>query len=278
VSPRPTALGVLAAVCCLCAVSPSVAPAQAAQTSASIRPYFSPDRLGARTAFTLAFKLSGGEEGVPAPLSAMVVRLPAGLGIDERGVEICAKSRLQRRGPSGCPAGSLVGRGHALMSVHAGSLAVPEEATITAFRGPNRSGRPTIEIFGQGETPLDQSAISTGVLERDSSPYGSKLTVSIPPIPTLMLEPNASVVSESLTIGGSGIVGRGGGARRRRSDRRATQLPRGRVPIRGELHIRRRLHHQRFRHPPVPVGDDIMARTTRRLSSPHRRLSGYPRG
>ena len=170
---------------------------------------FSPDRLGARTAFTLAFKFSGGEEGVPAPLSAMVVRLPAGLGIDVRGVGICAKSRLQRRGPSGCPAGSLVGRGHALMSVHAGSLAVPEEATIAAFRGPDRDGHQTLEIFGQGETPLDQSAISTGVLERDSSPYGSKLTVSIPPIPTLMLEPNASVVSESLTIGGSGIVGRG---------------------------------------------------------------------
>jgi len=87
------------------------------------------------------------------------------------------------------------------MSVHAGSLAVPEEATVTIFRGPNRSGRPTLEIFGQGETPLDQSSISTAVLEPDGTPYSSKLTASIPPIPTLVLEPNASFVSLSLTVG-----------------------------------------------------------------------------
>jgi hypothetical protein len=134
----------------------------------------------------------------------MVVRLPAGLGISVRGVGICAKSRLRRRGAAGCPAGSLVGRGHAQMSVHAGSLTVPEEATITAFRGPNRGSRPTFEFFGQGETPLDQSSISTGVLESAGAPYGSKLKVSIPPIPTLMLEPDASVVSMSMTVGDIG--------------------------------------------------------------------------
>lgn len=93
--------------------------------------------------------------------------------------------------------------------MHAGSLAVPEEATITAFRGPDRGGRSTLEIFGQGETPLDQSSISTGVLEGGSAAYGSKLTVAIRPIPTLMLEPDTSVVSESLTIGGGRVLGRG---------------------------------------------------------------------
>ena len=193
--------------CFLSALAPSMA--LAAETSASMRASLVPNRLGARTALTLAFKLSGGEEGVPAPLSGMVVRLPAGLNVDLRGVGTCASSRLRRNGAAGCPAGSIVGRGHALMSVHAGSLAVPEEATITIFRGPNRGSRPALEIFGQGETPLDQSSISTGVLEPDGVPYGSKLTVSIPPIPTLMLEPNASVVSESLTIGGGGVLGRG---------------------------------------------------------------------
>ena len=192
--------------CCCCAaasVTPAAAQAQA-QTSASIRPSLLPDRLGANTALTLAFRFSGGEEGVPAPLSHMVVHLPAGLSIDLRGVGTCAKSRLQRSGAAGCPAGSRVGRGHAMMSVHAGSLAVPEEADITVFRGPNRGSRPTFEIFGQGETPLDQSSTSTAVLEPGSSPYGSKLTVSIPAIPTLVLEPNASFISLSLTIGAVG--------------------------------------------------------------------------
>ena len=38
----------------------------------------------------------------------------------------------------------------------------------------------------------------------DHAPYGHKLIVSIPPIPTLVYEPDASIVSLSLTIGGVG--------------------------------------------------------------------------
>lgn len=199
--PAATVLTTLA-VCWICATAPAVAAGAA--TGGSIQPSLLPNRLGASTALTLALRFSGGEASVPAPLSRMVVHLPAGLTVNLRGVRICAKSHLQRRGATGCPSKSLVGRGHALMSVHAGSLAVPEESTISVFRGPNRGGRPTLEIFGQGETPLDQSSISTGVLEPDSAPYGSKLTVSVPQIPTLVLEPNASFVSLSLTVGGIG--------------------------------------------------------------------------
>jgi len=198
---RLAALAVMAAGY-LCAAAPA-APA-AATTGASMRPSLLPDRLGASTALTLAFRFFGGEAGVPAPLSGMVVHLPAGLTINLRGVGTCATSRLQRKGAGGCTSRSLVGRGHALTDVHAGSLTVPEESTVTVFRGPNRGNRPVLEIFGQGSTPLDQSSISTAVLQPDGAPYGSKLTVSVPPIPTLVLEPNASFVSLSLTIGGIG--------------------------------------------------------------------------
>jgi hypothetical protein len=193
-----TALAVAAG--CLAALA---APAQAS-TAASMRASFLPDRLGANTTVTLAFTFSGGEEGVPAPLSAAVLRLPAGLGIDLRGVRSCAPSRLQRKGASGCPSASLLGRGRALLEVHAGSQTVPEEAAISVFRGVDQGGRSTFEIFGHGQTPLDQTSESTAVLTPDASPFGSRLVVSIPPIPTLMYEPNASFVSLSLTIGRAG--------------------------------------------------------------------------
>jgi hypothetical protein len=90
------------------------------------------------------------------------------------------------------------------MKVHAGSLAVPEEAAISIYRGPNRGSHQTLEILSQGSTPLDESTLATGVLIPDSGQYGSKLTVSVPAIPTLVLEPDASFVSLSLTIGGIG--------------------------------------------------------------------------
>jgi hypothetical protein len=185
----------LLAACC----SPAAAQAE---TGASIHPSFLPDRLGASTALTLAFKFSGGQEGVPEPLSHAVVHLPAGLGIDLRGVRTCATRRLRQRGARGCPAASLVGRGHALVEAHAGSQTIPEEAVVTAYRGASQSGRPTLAILGQGETPLEERIVFSAVQQPDGAPYGTKLAMSIPPIPTLPGEPNASTVSFSLTVGG----------------------------------------------------------------------------
>ncbi|HYM45548.1 MAG TPA: hypothetical protein VES65_05230 [Solirubrobacteraceae bacterium] len=190
---------VLAGLACCCAGAPAAAEAT---SGVSMRPSFLPDRLGASTAFTLALRFSGGEEGVPPPLRRLVVRLPAGLTIDVRGVKTCPPARLRRRGPGGCPSGSLLGRGHALLEVHAGSQTLPEEVTLSVFRGPSRAGLPTFEIFGQGETPLDRSEISTEILETDRAPFGWRTVTSVPPIPTVMYEPDASYVSLSLTFGG----------------------------------------------------------------------------
>jgi hypothetical protein len=181
---------------CLCAV-----PGALAQTSASIHPSFLPERLGASTALTVSVRLLGGEHGVPAPLSGMVVHLPAGLSLNLSGVGICPQPQLRRRGAGGCPASSLLGRGSAVLKVHAGSQTLPEPSTIAVFRAADRAGTPTFLIFGHGDSPLDESTISTAVLTPDSAPYGSKLTIAIPRIPTLMLEPDASFSSMSLTIG-----------------------------------------------------------------------------
>jgi hypothetical protein len=194
---RRATMAIAALAACGCAVA---APA-AAQTSASIQPSLQPDRLGASTSFTLSFSFYGGEEGVPAPLSGIVVHLPAGLSVNLTGVESCAKNRLRRLGATGCPPGSLLGRGHALMKVHAGSQTLPEAVAISVFRGVNRGGAPTFEILGRGATPLDESTISSAILSPDLPPYGSKLTVSVPAIPTVMFEPDASFSSLSLTIG-----------------------------------------------------------------------------
>jgi hypothetical protein len=194
-----TVLSALASCCCIAPAAHALA-----QTSAGIQPSFQPYRLGASAALTLALGFGGGAEQVPAPLRRMVLRLPVGLGINLAGVTVCAKSRLRSGGTAGCPPGSLLGRGHALLKVHAGSQTLPEEATVSLFRGPNQGSDPTFEILGHGETPLDETTISTAVLQPDAAPYGSKLTVSVPPIPTLVYEPNASFSSLSLTIGNAG--------------------------------------------------------------------------
>jgi hypothetical protein len=174
-----------------------------ASPHASLSVALHPDRLGARGALTVSFGLSDpdGEAGVPPPLRALTIRLPAGLGVDLRGVATCRAAALRRRGAAGCASGARVGAGHATVEVHAGSQTIREAVRLTAFRGPSRGGRPTLELLGQGSTPLEQRSVSEGMLRPDTSPYGSRLALSVPPIPTLGLEPDASFVSFSLTVG-----------------------------------------------------------------------------
>ncbi|MCW3027864.1 MAG: hypothetical protein JWN81_1075 [Solirubrobacterales bacterium] len=200
-----TACSLLALASCWTAVPGAFAQAP----TAAIRAAFRPDAPAARTAFTFAFTLKDPEAGVPAALRTMVVHLPAGLGFDLGGVASCGLARVQGSGPAGCPARSLVGRGHALLEVHAGSQSIPEEAVLSVLRAPDRGGHPALAIFGQGETPLQQRTISTAMVLADRAPYGAELKVSIPPIPTVVYEPDASILSFSLTIGGPGAHGPG---------------------------------------------------------------------
>jgi hypothetical protein len=172
-------------------------------TFATIKPTLSPDRLGAKAALTFTIQYAGGELGVPSPVRRSVLQFPAGLNLNIPHLRSCIASRLRARGASGCPAQSKIGSGRALMEVHAGTLTITEEVALEAFLGPPQNLQPTFEILGQGYTPLDERMVFAGTVLPDKAPYGEELVLSIPPIPTLSLEPDASIASFSLTIGAS---------------------------------------------------------------------------
>jgi len=213
---RQVAAGVLAAIgaCAVVAVlAPSVAsalappsinpvpPAAAAPTTATIAPSLSPDRLGARASLTFSIRYSGGEFGVPSPVRHSVLRFPAGMSLDIPRLRACKAARLRAHGPGGCPAQSEIGSGHALAETHAGSQITSEEVELHAFLGPPENLQPTFEIFAQGYTPLDEDVVFTGKVASANAPYGEELEMSIPPVPSLPLEPDASIVRFSLTVG-----------------------------------------------------------------------------
>lgn len=193
------ALAVLAAL--VMCVAP-LAPARAA-TFATITPSLSPDRLGADGALLLTIHYAGGETGVPAPVRRSVLRFPAGLGIEIPHLRSCSTARLRTQGPRGCPAQSLLGQGHALAEAQAGSQIITENISLWLFLGPFHNLEPTFEILGQGYTPFDERLVLTGTVLIDSPPYGEDLVLSVPPIPTLPLEPDASIVTMSLIVGTS---------------------------------------------------------------------------
>jgi hypothetical protein len=186
------------AACLACA-----APARAAETTATIAPSLTPDRLGAKAALSFAIQYRGGEFGVPAPVRSSILQFPAGLTLELHRLRSCNPARLRARGVSGCPAQSRLGGGNALVAVHAGSLRITEQVTLSAFLGPPRNLQPTFEILARGYSPLDERIVFSGTVLPDSAPYGEELALSIPPIPSLPLEPDASIVSFSLEIGAS---------------------------------------------------------------------------
>jgi hypothetical protein len=214
--PRPAAVTIPGVVCVVLSVF--VVPGAFAQapTSATITPSLAPDRLGARAALTLTIRYAGGESGLPSPVRRSVLRLPAGMSLDVPSLRSCTAARLRARGVSGCPARSRLGAGHALVETREGSQTITENVTLWAFLGPPRNLEPTFEILAQGDTPVQESLVLTGSVLSASAPYGEALVMAIPPVPTLPLEPDASIVTFSLTVGAS---------RRRTGDRNAVLVP-----------------------------------------------------
>jgi hypothetical protein len=177
-------------------------PGARAETSATIAPSLSPNRPGAKGAleFTINFNQAG-SGGVPSPVRRSVLRFPAGLGIEIPHLRSCSIVRLRARGPSGCPAQSELGRGHAVAEALAGSQLITENISLWLFLGPFHNLEPTFEILGQGLTPFDERVVLTGSVALDQAPYGEDLVLSMPPIPTVPLEPDASIATMSLTVG-----------------------------------------------------------------------------
>jgi hypothetical protein len=175
--------------------------ASSPETIATLTPVLSPDRLDAHGALTLTIHYTGGALGVPAPVRRAVLRLPAGLTLEIPSLRSCSTAHLEARGARGCPRQSEIGSGRALVEAYLGAQPITETATLEAFLGPLNNLQPTFEILGQGYSPIGQQMVLTATALPDRPPYGEELEMSIPPIPTVPPEPDASISSFSLTIG-----------------------------------------------------------------------------
>jgi hypothetical protein len=173
------------------------------QGPATIAASFQPDKLGATGALTVAIDLTRGAVGVPPPLRSSILRLPIGLGIEIPHLQSCEPVRLRLLGARGCPAQSRLGVGRALVRAPLGSQPLEESISLWVFLGPLHDLQPTFEMLAQGFTPFDERVVLSGTVLPDDPPYGEDLVLSVPAIPTLPLEPAASIASMSLTIGSS---------------------------------------------------------------------------
>lgn len=186
----------------LAATTVAFAPAAHAHPSASISPVlrFGPHDSG-ELDFTIDVSDEQSESGVPSPVRRTLLRFPAGLNVEIPLLRSCDAARLRSHGPSACPPQSHIGGGRALAEVHAGSQTIAEHIALWVFLGPLHNLSPTFLILGRGYTPFDERVVIAGSVVSDSLPFGEDLAMNIPPISTLPLEPDASIVSMSLSVG-----------------------------------------------------------------------------
>jgi hypothetical protein len=184
--------GLLASTALAIAATLALAATAAATNVGSISSTLSPDRLGARGALTVSIHIAGGEFGVPVPLRRAVVRFPAGMSIEIPHLRSCGGN---------CPRQSKLGQGHALVQTRAGAETISENVALSAFLGEPRNLQPAFEVLGEGTAPVSVRMVVTGAVLTDHAPYGERLMMSIPPILTLPLAPDGSLVDFSLTVG-----------------------------------------------------------------------------
>jgi hypothetical protein len=177
------------------------APLPSGPTASRLSAALHPDRPGARGTLDLTIDYAQPDASLPVPVRLAVLRLPQALGIDVPVLRSCAAAQLRARGAAGCPSQALIGRGNALVGAALGSQLLHEHISLWLFVGPLVNLQPTFEILAQGYTPFRERVVVTGRVSPDEAPYGEDLAIALPPIPTLPLEPDAAIVSMSLTVG-----------------------------------------------------------------------------
>jgi hypothetical protein len=172
-----------------------------AATQLSITPKLS-GTLGGNGA--IAFNLTNTNTlgGVPEPLSApFVAQLPAGITYNVGSFATCPMATILAANgsvPPACPAGSQVGSGTAALTAQLGATTLNETAAVRVYL--TRKSPVTVQFWGNGTTPIAETLTFAGTLTKAAAPYGEKLSVQVPAIPTVSGGPDASVVSFDTTF------------------------------------------------------------------------------
>jgi hypothetical protein len=190
----------------LCWLTP--VSARALSERASLHASFSPDRLAAPTTITFAFHLETVEGAAPPPLSALDLRMPAGMGYTTTnlGLSICQPAALLARGLAGCPPNSRLGYGSALVEVPFGTGDGHEIPEIQAVAGPSPNGNLVVLFYADGRFPVYAQLAFSGEVLPDTGPYGSRLAATVPLVSSVPGGPDVSIVSVQTTIGPSHLT------------------------------------------------------------------------
>lgn len=180
---------------------------QAAETS-TLSVSLHPKRLGAATTILFAIKLKGTADQLPSPLRSIELQYPASIGIVPSGLGLstCTAKRIEDYGPEACPPDSLMGKGNATAGLSFGPLNLTETGNITIWMAPEHEGHTTLLFNAEAVSPILDDIVIESQLLPAPPPYGGKLQINVPAIPTLPGAPNGSILEMHATLGPKGIT------------------------------------------------------------------------
>jgi hypothetical protein len=129
-----------------------------------------------------------------SPTTRAVVFFAKGLKFNDTKFPTCSQSALEQQGPQACPKKSVIGTGSADVDARP-VINEPIHGTTTGF---NAKGHKVL-LYTVVTQPIQTTTTIVGKLKKASGKYGSKLDVTVPPLPTLPGQPNASITRFQLT-------------------------------------------------------------------------------
>jgi hypothetical protein len=179
-----------------------------ATQSVALGASFAPYRLGASTTIELNLQIQAPAGQIPSALSEVEVRYPENLGFDFSGLglAVCSAATVEAAGTSGCPADSIMGRGDALAELRFGAQLVSENASISIARAPDEEGHIALLLYASGPSPVDTQILSPAQLLPTGPPFGGRLNMELPIIPSVPGAPDVAIVSLRVSIGPQGLT------------------------------------------------------------------------
>jgi hypothetical protein len=182
--------------------------AHAATQSVRLHATLTPEHLGQGTTVGFGFEIVAPHGQIPSPLTALDVNYPGDLGIALSGLGLatCSQARLEVAGPKGCPANSVMGYGTALAEIPVGPAILSETATITIVRALVGDGHFTLLFYADAHTPVLAQIAFPGVLLPAPRPFGGRIAIGIPLVPSLPEGPDVAIVQLHSTLGPQHVI------------------------------------------------------------------------
>lgn len=184
----------------LCTCLPTAAQAR---QSVQLRATLSPEILGHDTALGFDLRIRAPHGRAPSPVLGIALRYPnnIGIGLSGLGLDTCVQKSLEARGLSACPPNSIMGSGAAAVEIPVGPTIVRETTKLTVVRAPVSHGRFALIFYADGSSPVQAQLALPAFLLSASSPFGGKVDIHLPLVPSLPEGADVALVHLHATIG-----------------------------------------------------------------------------